>query len=329
EAWKSYFALLKLKQKGKLPPHINQIKPPGYWKNRRTGKRILRILIRNDCYSLSDVLKLPFGLKIRWKGKNRWRGKQGRLEIVYDDLSKSWYAFQPVEVQPLHQPIGNKKAYCDLGVVNLITAWIEGDKRATIYSGRTLLADWWYWTKKIAEHQSELKETNDKHASKRLRKLYRKRKRRFRHAVNTIVSRFVEDCYEKRVSDIIIGDLTGIRNNNSKGKKTNSMIHNFWSHRYLVERIKTTSENYGIKVIARNEAYTSLTCSLCGKRHKNGRRHRGLYICKTYNKAMNADVNAVANIAGDDIPEPYGRDNWVVAHPSVVKVQPRTSHASA
>ncbi|MEX2703901.1 MAG: zinc ribbon domain-containing protein, partial [Candidatus Freyrarchaeum guaymaensis] len=80
-------------------------------------------------------------------------------------------------------------------------------------------------------------------------------------------------------------------------------------------------------VVTRNEAYTSVTCSLCGERHKNGRRYRGLYICKTRNKAMNADVNAVASIA--DIPKPYGRDNWVVAHPSVVKVQPRTPHASA
>jgi len=53
----------------------------------------------------------------------------------------SWYAFQPVEVKPLHQPIGDKRAYCDLGVVNLVTALIEEDKQATIYSGKTLLAD--------------------------------------------------------------------------------------------------------------------------------------------------------------------------------------------
>ncbi|RLG57087.1 MAG: hypothetical protein DRN88_03135 [Candidatus Hydrothermarchaeota archaeon] len=102
EAWRSFFALLKLKQKGRLPSHIQNVRPPRYWKDRRRGKRILRILIRNDCYSLRNVmvLKLPFGLKIRWKGKNKWKEKQGRLEIVYDDLSGQWYAFQPVEVEP-------------------------------------------------------------------------------------------------------------------------------------------------------------------------------------------------------------------------------------
>ncbi len=207
------------------------------------------------------VLKLPFGLKIRWKGKNKWKGKQGRLEIVYDDLSGQWYAFQPVEVKPLHQPIGDKKAYCDLGVRVLIMAEIDG--KIMGYSGNSLLADWWYWTKKIAEHQRRLKKVNDKHTSKRLRKLYRKRKRRFRHAINTIVSRFVELCYNKGVSEIVVGDLNGIRSirsNNSKCKKANSMIHNFWSHRYLTKKIKEKAEEYGIKVTEVNESYTSSVC---------------------------------------------------------------------
>ncbi|WP_456486619.1 helix-turn-helix domain-containing protein [Candidatus Alkanophaga liquidiphilum] len=39
EAWKSFFALLKQKKEGKLPPHINRIKPPGYWKTAGEGRR--------------------------------------------------------------------------------------------------------------------------------------------------------------------------------------------------------------------------------------------------------------------------------------------------
>ncbi|MFQ6126462.1 MAG: zinc ribbon domain-containing protein [Candidatus Heimdallarchaeota archaeon] len=108
------------------------------------------------------------------------------------------------------------------------------------------------------------------------------------------------------------------------------MVHNFWSYKCLVDRIRITAENFGMRTSLRNEAYTSLTCSLCGKRHRNGRKYRGLYICKTHTKAMNTDVYAVANLANKgNIPKPQGRDNWVVAHPSVVKVQPRTSHALA
>ena len=83
EAWKSFFAILKKKKKGKRPNNIKKVKPPGYWKDRKKKRRILRILIRCDCYKLEKkVLKLPFKLKIRWVGRNRWEGKQGRLEIV-------------------------------------------------------------------------------------------------------------------------------------------------------------------------------------------------------------------------------------------------------
>ena len=127
---------------------------------------------------------------------------------MYDDLSGQWYAFQPVEVEPLHQPIGDKKAYCDLGVRVLIMAEIDGEIMG--HGRNSLPADRWYWTKKIAEHQSRLKKVNGKHTSRRLRKLYRKRKR-FRHSINTIVGRFVELCYNKGVSEIVVGDLNGIR----------------------------------------------------------------------------------------------------------------------
>ncbi len=253
------------------------------------------------------MLKLPFRLKIRWKGRNRWRGKQGRLEIVYDDLSGQWYTFQPVEVQPLHQPIGDKKAYCDLGVRVLIMAEIDG--KVIGYSGNPLLADWWYCTKEIAKHQRRLKKVNNKHASRRLRKLYRKRKRRFRHSINTIVSRFVELCYAKGVSEIVVGDLNGIRKNrsnrsnksirnirknNSNCKKINSMIHNFWSHRYLIKRIKEKAEEYGIKVTKVDESYTSSVCPRCGS--KNIEKRKRLFKCLSCGLEAHRDAVGCVNI---------------------------------
>jgi len=46
------------------------------------------------------------------------------------------------------------KAFVDLGVINIVTAWIEGEKQPIAFSGKPLLADWWYWNKKIAYYQS-------------------------------------------------------------------------------------------------------------------------------------------------------------------------------
>ncbi len=328
EAWKSFFALLRLKKQGKLPKHISKVSPPGYWKNRKTEKRVLIILIRCDSYNLDQkYLKLPFKFKVRWKGQNRWKGKQGRLEICYDDFSSQWYAYMPVKVEkPLHQPKEDKKkkkrAYVDLGIINIITSWVDGEKRPEIYSGRSVLSDWWYWNGKITEQQSSI-EKNGKKTSKRLRRLFMKRKKRFRHVISTIIARFVKNCWEKGVSEIIIGDVTYIRENSrkkSKMKKANALINNFWSFNYIYERLRITAENYGISVKKKDEKYTSKTCSLCGKLHRNGRKHRGLYVCKTHGVTINADVNGVANIANPIFPKPYwDRDNWLVAQPLLHK----------
>ena len=45
EAWKSFFELLKLKKQGRLPPHIRKVSPPGYWKDRFTGRKEIHIFI--------------------------------------------------------------------------------------------------------------------------------------------------------------------------------------------------------------------------------------------------------------------------------------------
>ncbi|VUT26777.1 MAG: hypothetical protein MOIL_01715 [Candidatus Methanolliviera sp. GoM_oil] len=33
---------------------MKKVKPLGYWKDRKTGKRILRAVIRNDTYKIED-----------------------------------------------------------------------------------------------------------------------------------------------------------------------------------------------------------------------------------------------------------------------------------
>ncbi|KUO81983.1 MAG: hypothetical protein AT718_05725 [Vulcanisaeta sp. JCHS_4] len=48
QTWKSYFELLKLYKQGRLPKFVNKPSPPGFWKDKVLGKRILRILVRND-----------------------------------------------------------------------------------------------------------------------------------------------------------------------------------------------------------------------------------------------------------------------------------------
>ena len=110
------------------------------------------------------------------------------------------------------------------------------------------------------------------------------------------------------------------RQGNHKNGKVNAMIHNFWRFRYIIERLITTAENFGIEVKLVKEDNTSSICPFCGTKGK--RVTRGLVYCPECNKVMNADVVGCLNIAKKCkaiIPSPSwrGRDNGVLTHPVV------------
>ena len=321
EAWRSFLKLKKLEKKGKLPPHLRKVSMPRYWK--RKGKRELRIIVRRDCYRIKDgFLNIPKGLKLKYKGKLRWKGRQGRLEIVYDDVDEVWRGFMTVKVEKPPAKGGNKPLYIDLGVINLTAIWFEGLKQPVAFSGRNLLADWWYWTKKIAREQSRIARINRDRTSRRIRKMYRIRQRRFRHAVNAMIKWIVEYACCSGIFKIVAGDLKGIREDNHKNSKANSIIHNFWSFRWIIQRLKEKAKEYGIEFVEVSEHKTSSICPFCGT--KGNRRHRGLFYCPNCDKIMNADVVGVLNIAkkcGAIIPSPSwaDRDNGLMAEPLLLR----------
>ena len=307
EAWRSFFKLMKMLREHRLPPNIRRVCPPGYWKDRKSGKKRLMTIIKYNTYKIINengrifliISPRRLGLKIRITGSFKWHGKQGRLEIYYDELTGRWYGRQTVFVyiRPKHTT-SPRRAFVDLGVVNIIVAWIEGDLEPIAFSGRPLLADWYYWTNRISYYQSIAKKVNGKDITKRIKKLYCKRKRRFRDRISKIVRKFIDICISKDVSEIVCGDLRGIRNNCRRGggsRKRNEIVNNFWSYHYIVERLKMTAENHGIKLTLIDESSTSSYCPICGVRGR--RMYRGLFHCKRCGREMNADVVGALNIA--------------------------------
>ena len=310
EAWKSFLALKRLEAKGRLPEHVKKVSMPRYWK--KNGKRELRIVIRNDCYRVDDeYLYLPKGLRVKYKGILKWKGKPGRLEIVYDEVEKMWRGFMTVKVEK--PPIrGGKPLYIDLGVVNLATIWFEGLKQPIAFSGRTVLSDWWYWTRKIAKEQSRLATINGAKTSKRLRRLYRIRQRRFKHAVNAMIKAIVENAHHLKISKIVLGRLKGIRDDNKNGK-ANTMINNFWNFNYIVRRFKEKAEEYGIEVAEVSEYRTSSECPFCHS--ENIMRSGRFFKCLDCGLEANRDAVGVLNIGCLN----GGGVNGVVAHPTLLR----------
>ena len=83
------------------------------------------------------------------------------------------------------------------------------------------------------------------------------------------------------------------------------------------------AEEYGIRVLLVDEAYTSQTCPLCGKPHKRARIARGLFRCPAERIVFNADLvgayNILKKIAGTITPSlpniTGGRGNRLEAQP--------------
>jgi putative transposase len=312
EAWRSFLALKRLEAEGRLPEHITRVSMPRYWK--KNGRRELRIIVRNDCYRIDDeYMYLPNGLKLKYKGELKWIGKHGRLEIIYDEVDEVWRGFMSVKLEEPPPKGGNKPLYIDLGVINLATVWFDGLKQPISFSGRTVLSDWWYWTARISKEQSKLARTNGTKTSRKLRKLYRIRQKRFRHAVDAMVKTIVEDAHQLGISKIVLGRLRNIRNNSHSNSKANAMVNNFWSFEYIVKRFKERAEEYGIEVEEKSEYKTSSKCPFC--RSEDIMTRGRLFRCLYCGLEANRDAVGVLNIG-------YlhgGGINWVVAHPLLLR----------
>jgi len=295
EAWRSHYALLRLKKSRKLPPHIHSVAPPRYWK--RNGKRqATAFYVRNDGWSANDnEILMGGGTRVHYQCGDLWVGKQERLEVRRDELSGKWYAHIPVEV-PLGPPSriidACRKASLDVGVCNLATLHMEGE-RSTIFSGRAVLSDWVYHTKKIAAKQSKL--PSERRTSKLIRLQFRRRQRRLRHAIYAMARAIFSLLEEKGVGELYVGDLNGIRRQPTHGRRVDQKVHNFWAYDLIWKRLVELGEEFGRAVKKVSERDTSRTCCLCGKQHE-GRVERGLTVCRHMHRSLNADVNGAVNL---------------------------------
>jgi putative transposase len=309
ETWKSFFKMLKLKKESRLPPFIMKINPPGYKK--KNNKRSLWTVLRKDQYKIEDNKIILKGLgaigkiEVRYKGLIHLKGEQGRLEIHYDQDRKKWHAHISFEVSEKavrgvwtdvpKKPRGDLVAGIDIGINNLMAIYVE-NSLTKLVNGRPLKAISHYWRLRIAEYQSMLNKYGLK-TSRRLRSIYSKWRRQIKSYVDSRVRQAVEWLYNVGVSIIKIGYPKNIAQEN--GDFNNVHV---WTYGYLLKRIHDVAEEYSIKVVYVNEAYTSSKCPIhkekCGKRVK-----RGLFKCTRLNKIFNADLVGAFNILITPSPE--------------------------
>ncbi len=191
-------------------------------------------------------------------------------------------------------PKGSLSAGIDLGVNNLMTVYVENGE-SFLVNGRPLKSIDFYWRGRIADYQSKLNKSGAK-TSRKLKRMHEKAKLQAKHYINTAVRQTVRRLYDLGVSRIVVGYPKGIARNSDRGKRQNFLLSHVWRFNYVIKRLTEVVEEYGIRVVVVDEAFTSQTCPLCGQRHSNGRIFRGLFKCHREGVVMNADLVGAFNI---------------------------------
>jgi putative transposase len=267
---------------------------PGYWGNEEDG-RYLRWYGRCDRYTIQwtdrSRLEIPVGkdlkseyglsgrLRLEVRGEPRWNGEQGQLEIQYDEQRDQFRAYQSVEVVDSHPrlgtPLADESAALDIGANNIVACTTTTGQQY-LYEGRDLFDRFRETTREIARLQSKLPE--GRYTSKRIRRLYRKRTARRDHAMDALARDLMERLHQEGIATVYVGDLTDVLET-SWSVETNAKTHNFWAFRAFIDRLVCTSEEFGITVEVRSEAWTSQMCPQCGSA-EGTTRHQDTLTCE-------------------------------------------------
>ena len=307
--FKSFFSLLKLKNKN---GNTNKISTPNYLKKDElysifVAGRSARIKDNKVFVGLSKkfrevynitkkdiVFNLPKNLKDvkklqQLQIKPIYGGKEYEILFTYE---------KPNDIKKLDN---NSYLGLDCGLDNLLTSYDTKNKKSFIINGKYLKSVNQHYNKQKSKLQSKyvlnkIKDIN----TKKFIKLSEKRKNRINNYFNQTTNKIIKYCLNNNISNIVIGDFKGIKQEINTGKINNQ---NFVSIPFgiLKRKLEAKCVYYGINYILQEESYTSKCSSLDleeVKKHSSylgKRKYRGLFVSQN-GKQINADVNGACNI---------------------------------
>ncbi len=299
--WKSFFESLKdykkHPKKYKSRPNL-----PKY-KHKINGRNLVIFTTQQAVLHGDGFIHFPKKSKLKPLKTTVKNIKQVRIIP-----NSSCYVIEVIyEKETLEAPKLDKNLYLsiDLGLNNLAT--LVSNKlglNPLLINGNPLKSVNQYFNKKKSKLMSFV---GDKGTSNRLKKLTLKRNNIIDNYLHH-TSRFVINyCLENGLKNIVIGKNNGWKQDINIGKINNQNFVNIPFSK-LIQQIEYKAEEVGIKVVAREESYTSKASffdndkiptykkndktnyKFSGKRIK-----RGLYKSKN-NLLINADVNGALNI---------------------------------
>jgi IS605 OrfB family transposase len=146
--------------------------------------------------------------------------------------------------------------------------------------------------------RASLQSNGTRGAKKVLRKLSGYEWRRMTHRNHEIAKAIVEEAIRTGCSLIRMEDLKGIREQLRVPNRHLNRMMSLWAFAQLQAFVRYKAAGKGIAFETINPAYTSQTCSSCGRR---GVRDRETFCCTTCDASLDADVNAARNVAGGGV----------------------------
>lgn len=217
------------------------------------------------------------------------------------------------KVQSDNPIVSDNKCGIDLGLNNLATLGFNNTNcKPLIINGRDVKSINQYYNKKKSKIQSKLSK-DKKRTSKRLKLLTIKRNNKIKdklHKASKIITNYL---VKNNISEVVIGQNKNWKSGINIGKRNSQ---NFVSvpHTRLIEMISYKCELKGIKVITREESYTS-KCSFLDnesirklKNYKGKRIKRGLFQ-SAKGTSYNADLNGALNILRKELPSSFELSN--------------------
>ena len=228
------------------------------------------------------------------------------VSLVFDDKKEI-----PV-TRPPHRMVG-----IDLGVDNTAAITNNLGLPCLLFKGGVLKSINQLYNKKMAAIQSEQTKGTDKKfvMTKKTHSLCVWRNNRIEDTINKIGRSIVAWCCDNDVDTIVIGHNTHWKQNANMGKKNNQTFVQLPLYK-LILNITYRAERCGIRVINREESYTSKASFLdndaiptYGKNDEeykfSGKRiKRGLYKAAD-GTVINADLNGSANILRKEFPDAF------------------------
>ena len=289
--FKSFFALLKLKSKGK---YNKTIKIPKYL-DKKKGRQVVHYEKGAISFKKQGYIKLS-KTEIEIKTKLT-KDKVQFVRIVPKNnyiVIEIGYNVQEKEIQ-----LNNNVLAIDIGVNNIASCVTStGDK--FLINGKQLKYINHNYNKRVADIQSKLKLNYNKYKSRYLSNITNKRNNRINDYLHKITTYIVNQAVSKNITTIVVGYNKEWKQDTNMSKSNNQNFVNIPFYKFI-SMLEYKSKLKGIVFKTITEEYTS-KCSFIDNeeigKHKEyiGKRVSRNFFRSKEGIIINADINGAYNI---------------------------------